>query len=483
MKTAKLIKWTFALPLSLAACSSDTQPGTASGTGAPSGTGSSTGGGAGGDGGAGGGSTIDPCSVESLDDPQVATTYFIAVNEPGASNDACDGLASTDEGNGRCPFKDLSSPSVLGLLNGAKGTRIELRAGTYVVTGWDGLRVTGTGTSEAERVVLSSHKGEEVVLDVASPDGAGCTDPDAPTKPECVRQVVRVSGQYTAVQGLTIRNGLGYNLEVTGGAHHLLRCNTFTETVDFPMRSDSVKLDGGATDIDVLHNELTQWRSQAIDMTEVHDVLVEGNDFHDPHDLDGGATGSKLGASDVIIRNNTIHDLGSSAMTSVFSLGGTGTPHADDYEAYRIQVVGNRIWNVQGKAAQLVSCKDCTFEGNDLSNVGAGVLLSAAATGLPECEGGGAGCETSSGARIVKNRMKGLHGGGDPAQTNIFVYVDSGEAKELFAADNVYCAPAADAHRFGWLSLLITFNEWVAATGTDASSKALAESDPLCKGW
>lgn len=74
---------------------------------------------------------------------------------------------------------------------------------------------------------------------------------------------------------------------------------------------------------------------------------MEGNDFHGPHDADGGATGSKLGASDVVIRNNAIHDLGSSTKTSVFSLGGTGTPHAGDFEAYRIHVMANRIWNVQ----------------------------------------------------------------------------------------------------------------------------------------
>lgn len=454
------------------------------GDGGSSGSGGSGGaGGSGGDGGSGGSGSSDPCSPEALADPKAATIYYAAVNEKGASNDACDGLAKTDEGNGHCPFKDLSSPMVLGLLDGVKGTRLELRAGTYVVTGWEGLRVTGIGTSEAERVVLSSHNGEEVILDVASPDGAVCMGPDAPTKPECVRQVVRVSGQYTAVQGITIRNGLGYNLEVTGGAHHLVRCNKLTETVDFAPRSDSLKLDGGAMDIDILHNEFSQWRSQAIDMTGVSDVLVEGNEFHDPHDADGGATGSKLGASDVVIRDNTIHDLGSSPQTSVFSLGGTGTPHAGDFEAYRIQVVSNNISNVQGKLAQFVSCKDCSFEGNDASNVGGGVLLSAAATGLPECEGSAGGCKASFGAQIAGNRMKGFHGAGDPASANIFVYVDTGEADGLFAEGNIYCAPSADAHQFGWMGALISFPDWVTATGVDGSSQAITDDNALCMGW
>jgi hypothetical protein len=471
-----------ALPLSLFACSSDTRTDTAAGSGTGTGSGSGSGtGGAGG--GAGGGSAADPCSIEALEEPKAATTYFVAVNEPGASNEACDGLAPSDEGNGRCPFKDLSSPAVRSLLDGAKSTRLELRAGTYVVTGWDGLRVSGTGASEAERVVLTSHRGEEAVLDVATPDGAGCTDETAPTKPACVRQVVRVSGQYTVVQGLTIRNGLGYNVEVTGGAHHLVRCNHLTETADFPLRSDSLKLDGKAVDIAILRNEFSQWRSQAIDMTEVSDVLVEGNDFHDPHDEDGGATGCKLGTKDVMIRGNTVHDLGSSTQTSAFGLGGTGTPHADEFEAYRIQVVGNPVWNVPGKLAQVVSCQGCSVEKNDVFNIGGGVLVAAQATGLPECSASASGCRATEGMRVAGNRMKGFHGAGDPASANIFVYVDAGEGEGFVGADNIYCAPAEGAHRFGWLGDLLAFDAWVGATKTDASSKALVESDPLCEGF
>lgn len=428
------------------------------------------------------GPVVDPCSAEALAVPAAEVTYYVAIGEPGASNEACDGLAASDEGGGRCPFKDLS-PMVLGLLDGAKSTRLALRAGTYVVSGWDGLRVTGIGTSAAERVVLSAYDGEEVVLDVAAPDGATCIGDDAPDRPECVREVVRVSGQWTAVQGLTIRNGLGYNLEVTGGAHHLVRCNLFTETVDFPLRSDSLKLDGGASDVAVLANVFTRWRSQAIDITGVSDVLVEGNDFSDPHDADGGATGCKFGSRDVTIRGNTIHDLGEDPETRVFSLGGTGSPHPDDAEAYRIRVEGNHITGVAGKLAQFVGCQDCVFADNDAVEVGAGVLLSAAASGLPECEGGGAGCLANSGARISGNRLRGLHGGGDPASADIFVVVEAGEAAGLLAGDNVYCAGVADGHKFGWGGALVGFAAWVEMAATDATSQAVVAGDEACDGW
>src|SRR6185503_10072984 len=238
-------------------------------------------------------------------------------------------LAPTNEGNGHCPFQDFSSPKTMSLLTNVKGVRVSLRAGTYLIYGWDGLFVRGVGTSEAERTILSSYKREEVVLDVPSPDGALCNDATAPTTPECVRQVLRLSGSYVTVQGITVQNGLAYALEVNGGANHVVRCNTFRETVAFARRSDMLKIDGDATDILVTQNDFSRFRSQAIDMTQFRRVVVDDNDFHDPFDQDAGATGNKFGSRDVTIRNNRIHDLGSDTRTHAFSLGGSGTPLAD----------------------------------------------------------------------------------------------------------------------------------------------------------
>src|SRR5215218_2832737 len=95
-------------------------------------------GGSGGSGGAGGGAG-DPCSAEALAEPTAATTYYVAIGEPGADNEACDGLAPTDEGGGRCPFKDFDSPVTLALLDGVAGVRVEVREGTYMLHQWEGL--------------------------------------------------------------------------------------------------------------------------------------------------------------------------------------------------------------------------------------------------------------------------------------------------------------------------------------------------------
>jgi len=49
------------------------------------------------------------CAPEVLAEPHIATTYYVAIDEPGADDDACDGRVATNEGDGRCPFKDLDA--------------------------------------------------------------------------------------------------------------------------------------------------------------------------------------------------------------------------------------------------------------------------------------------------------------------------------------------------------------------------------------
>jgi hypothetical protein len=321
--------------------------------------------------------------------------------------------------------------------------------------------------------------GENVVLDVPAPDGVGCTETSAPSNPNCVRQVLRVSGSHTIVQGITIQNGLGYQLEVNGGHHHLVRCNRLQETVAFAQRSDQLKLDGGAAYVTVRDNVFTRWRSQAIDMTGVERVLIEHNEFFDPVDTDGGATGSKFGARDVTIRDNDIHDLGPDPKAHVFSLGGTGSGYPGEFVAFGIKAVGNRVTNVRGILAQLVSCQGCEVVDNVVSDVGAGVVLSSAGTATQSCSVA-SGCKPSESARIFGNRLRRLHGDGNPAQSNVFVVVDAGESNQFSAGNNVYCASAADAHRFAWGGMLVRFSEWITLAGTDTTSSTLTESDPRC---
>lgn len=412
--------------------------------------------------------------------PPGTTLYYVAIGEPGADDDACDGRAARDEGGGRCPFRSLRAVVDRRLIEGARAVRVELRDGTYHVQGWDGLRVDGAGRDDDERVTLAAYPGERPVLDVPAPDGEGCEDESARGRPACVRQVVLMTGAFTAVEGLVIHNGLGYHVEIRGGHDHVLRCNTIAETVAFARRSDLVKIDGGATGVRVELNDLSAFRSQAIDITGSFDVRVEGNTFHDPIDGDGGAVGVKAGASGIVVRDNVVFDVCPSGEGVVFSLGGTSSAHHDETEARDVAVVANRVTRSPCKVAQLVSCQGCSFVDNDVDDVGAGVLLSGSATGLPACTAGALGCLANRDAIVRGNRFRDLHGGGDALQADIFLWSDAGERGGLDVGRNTYCIGAGGSARFGLDGALVELSTWAAATGD--SSDAAASDAPPCVG-
>jgi len=187
-----------------------------------------------------------------------------------------------------------------------------------------------------------------------APDGAPCTTSSAPTTLACVREVVRISGSYTLVQGLTLQNGLAYHAEITGGMHHVFslqpRCAR-------PWRSrcasDQLKLDGNAQrHPGVATTTSASFRSQAIDMAQVFDVLVEDNEFTiRSTTMPGRPAPSSVRAQrdDPAAIVSTIS--ARAAPTLAFSLGGTGSPHSDDQTRHiRVHVESNRIWNVAGQA-------------------------------------------------------------------------------------------------------------------------------------
>ena len=423
----------------------------------------------------------DPCSIAALREPVVATNYFVAAEVPGADDDSCDGLAPTDEGGGRCPFQSLAAVARRGLLIDKVGVRVSLRTGRYIVVGWQGLAVNGAGNSLEEATILSNYEGEEVILDVPSPDGVKCDVSNFEADPDCVRQLLVMSGRFSIVQGLTIQNGLAHHVEIRGGADQVLRCNRIAETIPFAMRSDLVKLSGGATRVNIRHNRLSRFWSQAIDLTGVRDVVIEDNEIFDSADPAGGATGTKYGSRNITIRNNKIHGVCPGGEGVVFSLGGTGSAHPDDAEAYEVAVEGNTVYDSPCKVAQFVSCQDCRFDNNDVTDVGAGVLLSAAATGLPGCSTSTTGCQATQGVSFQGNRLRGLHGGGDQDASDFFFYGEAGEGSGLVANDNVYCTSVGGSAKFAYEGERLDFAAWLAATGADQGSQVLPETAPRCE--
>ena len=378
-------------------------------------------------------------------------SYFVAAEESGADNERCDGRAPTNEGNGRCPFRDFSSPRTQLLLASASGVRVSVRRGTYVLT--QGLDVNGAGTSESGRVVLEAYRGEAVVLDGRN----------AP------RELVVVSGRYVTVQGLTLQNAGGYNLEVRGGQQVLIEGNRFLAN----RSSDSLKGDGGAADVVVRGNEFTQWDSQAIDLTGVSRWRIERNRFYEPRGEGANAIGVKFGSRDVTIADNEF------TATQGLSLGGVSSPHGNAFEAFTVTASHNTFRNVTGFAATVYSCSGCRFQDNDVSGAGGGLRLVGAGTnGAGGCAGG---CQPTRDLAATGNRLRNLLGGRE-GPPDLFWAVEAGEREGLAPSANTYCESSGGAARFWLAGGYVRFEEWVRAVPTDASSAVAARTDQRCAG-
>jgi hypothetical protein len=384
--------------------------------------------------------------------PPSNATYYVAANEPGAHNDRCDGRSPVDSGNGRCPFKDFGSPRTLRLLTNVSGVRVEVRAGTYSLTP-SGLVIQGRGSNEAEAVVLAAYGNETVIFDGGN----------------VVRELIRVSGQYVAVQGLTLQNSGAYNLEVRGAQHVLIQGNRFLAN----RASDSLKGDGGAADVHVRGNEFTQWDSQAIDMTTVARWRIEENLFHDPKAVDGNAIGVKFGSRDIVINRNQFF------RTRGLSLGGVAASHPEEYEAYNVIAEHNIFENIGGAAAVFYSCAGCQFRDNDVSGGGGGIDLSGESVQGPSgCAGG---CRPNQDAVVMRNRFRFLTGAGQ-GPANVFWAVRVDSWRGLDASNNLYCRQPGEEARFWYENRFVTFDEWARTVQTDGSSAVASLEDARC-GW
>jgi len=391
-------------------------------------------------------SPTEPAGLSAQD-----ATYYVAAEESGADNERCDGRAPSNQGNGRCPFRDFSSPRTLQLLASASGVRVSIRRGTYVLM--QGLDINGAGTSEAGRVVLEAYQSEPVVLDGRN----------AP------RELLVVSGRYVTVQGLTLQNAGGYNLEVRGGQQVVIEGNRFLAN----RASDSLKGDGGAADVVVRNNDFSQWDSQAIDLTAVSRWRIERNRFHDPSGAGANAIGVKFGSRDVTIADNEFTN------TQGLSLGGVSSAHGNAFEAFNVVAVRNTFRNVPGFAATLYSCSGCRFQDNEVDGAGGGLrLVGAATSGVSGCAGG---CQPSRDVTASGNRLRNLVGGRE-GPANVFWAVEATEREGLAPSSNTYCESVNGAARFWLAGDYVRFEEWVRAVPTDVSSAVAARTDQGCAG-
>jgi len=326
----------------------------------------------------------------------ISKTYYVATNEPGASNTACDGFAPTNEGGGHCPFKDFNDDTRW-LLFDVEGVKMVVREGTYVVKNIeDGITINGKG-DEFHPVILTGYPGEKAII----------------TPAEGVDSTIGIFGKHVIVENLAIQRDTVTHIPNTG------RWNIFIEAegviirnniLKGPVHQDSIKI-GISNFVFIFNNDISGYGSQSVDSFG-DNVLIKKNIVHDAIGK-GNAFGTKGGTLNYTVVDNVIHDL-----EGGLSFGGTGTlsKYKKDASgkylpaATNAVALGNTFYNINKTTAiHFQFCKDCTFEDNTVYDSVGGVIVGIGAVG---CEYSPPGfCDLiprTSGATIRNNHFANM---------------------------------------------------------------------------
>jgi len=351
-------------------------------------------------------------TYDNINKPRV--TYYVDQNAPGASNTACDGLAPTNEGNGHCPFLDLSHPRTAHWDNVRK-TTVRVKAGTYVLNQYcngvpcdcqgsllggeyTGLNISPpAGLDETHRVIFEADG-------VVTLTGVGCTNccdlPGDNLFDNRPIRLVAAGGSMVTIKGFVLQ-GAAYHDLTMGAQGGVVENNTF-----FPAAvADGDLLKGGGTDdVVVRGNMFDGFTDQAIDIAGPnHRWLLENNTFQNGVN---GALGMKCGTTDVEFRNNLVRNLVNGTEQQLGAVG-VGSCTIDNvtviqsycgqalsgpcFSASRINVHDNRFENIQENTANgalmaatlFYACDGCTFANNVVVNSDVGLFLNGVDYGDP----------------------------------------------------------------------------------------------------
>jgi len=318
-------------------------------------------------------------------DFKIKETYYVAINEPGASNDN-NGLYPTYQGGVNGPFKDLNSKDDrvrMLLQDKSEGVKLILRQGVYKLiptqsTNDSGLVLRGSG-DEFHPVIITSYYGETVILDGGEKLPTDQLKRVASGKESYdikIRQVIQLEGQYNIVENLTIRDGFRHNI-VALGQYSIIRNNILEGAYEDSVKN-TVTSDYGI----LLNNDISGFGSQGLDHFGADNWLIKGNNIHDPgidpagSVVAGNGIGAKGGNNNVVIIDNIIHDFDTQLDKGAIVLGGIAA--AELYERNsRGQIlpsvthgiaIGNTIYNYRGPAVHFPSCHNCAFSENKIYN-------------------------------------------------------------------------------------------------------------------
>ncbi|MBI4182057.1 MAG: right-handed parallel beta-helix repeat-containing protein [Candidatus Aenigmarchaeota archaeon] len=369
---------------------------------------------------------------------QAERTFYIATNEPGASNEN-DGLSPTAQG-GSGPWKDFSALRERDLV---AGDAVAVREGTYFVTteeGKKGISIKSGGTA-AKPVRVYASPGEAVVLE------GGYTSNQADTvrqDPKAYSSMIHPRGSYLILEGFTVKGCYVICFTLFGVDHLILKDNTVQGGLE-----DGIKTTTTASNILIMGNDFSGFFNEAIDVFGAQRAYIMNNEFHDPDRGRGDPSAvlwTKGGARDIriwynnfrdVVGNNHILILGGCCWNSWDGQAGVD-PVAQDVEAR-----GNVLTNVElagtyayRGALGVEGCRNCTFLDNVVDGAESGI-------GIHPTQDRDTGISLPpKDIQISGNRLVGISSGR-------MVNIKSDSAEGLVMRDNTYYTDSSPTFRLG----------------------------------
>ncbi len=195
-----------------------------------------------------------------------ATVYYVAANEPGAS-DSNNGLYPTHQGGQDGPWLTIQQATD----TIAAGDTVYVRAGTYYESD---ITFANSG-APGQPITLANYQPEEVII-----DGSGTTVVTAGI------WIDKVPGHYV-IQGLTVRNMTWSGIETDGSTTELYQ--------DITIR-DCVLYDNGWSGIELA----------AVDGFVVDNVEAYSNDYYGMNII--GSWDGALSAANGVVRNSSFYN-------------------------------------------------------------------------------------------------------------------------------------------------------------------------------
>jgi PKD repeat protein len=254
------------------------------------------------------------------------------------------GSDSSGNGSLAAPFATIRHA----LSQAASGSRIRVQAGTYGAIG----SVADVHGTETHPILVTTDG--QVVID-AGGTGSGMQISNA--------SFLVIEGlifQNTGIHGLNIDDGSDYATP----SHHIVFRNVSFRNIGSGGNNDCLKM-SGVDDFYITGCEFQECdRGEAIDMVGCHNGVITGNFFHDV--VQNGVQ-TKGGSADVLIHGNRFEDIPQRAINAG---GSTGSPYFRplnaEYEAARIQMVGNTFLRTGSTPVAFVGCDTCVFANNTI---------------------------------------------------------------------------------------------------------------------